>query len=261
MSKTKVNQLSLWLSRLFLWGLLCLPATTLAQEQSSPSPSTVLENAQNAFRYQDYAKTLELVRPLLYPSVLLSTPEEIEKAREYLASSYWWLKEKNKAREEFTALLLEDSDHRLDPFYYPAPLVSFFETLREELYTKGVLETKVILKPTTPVLIETASPPWTTKFLPFGLAQFGSNKNTSGWLFLTGQGLSLATSIVSALWIEYSLREADGFFSSENVDRARTLKTTWLTSTIIFTGLYTLGVVDAFMTPAPSGTPANLSRR
>jgi hypothetical protein len=253
------------ITTLFLVGALGQTGTSSAQEttpKATESPATILANAQNAFRYQDYAKTLELVRPLLYPAVLLSTPKEIEKAREYLASSYWWLKEKDKAREEFTALLLEDSEHRLDPFYYPAPLVSFFETLREELHAKGILDQKIIITTPTPVVMATAPPPWTTRFLPFGMPQFGADRDIRGWLFLSGQGLSLATSIVSALWIEYGLREGDGFFSSENVETARALKTTWLTSTLIFAGLYTVGVVDAFMAPSlkPSSTES-LSQR
>jgi hypothetical protein len=213
------------------------------------SPTTILENAKNAFRYQDYTKTLELVRPLLYPALRLTVSKEIQTAREYLASSHWWLKEKDKASE------LEDPGYQLDPFYYPAPLVSFFETLREELYSKGILDPKPRIPATTILKLTPASPPWTTNFLPFGMPQFGMKRNKSAWLLLSGQSLSLLTSIVSSLWIEYGLRGEDGYFAPEQVDNARLLKKTWIASTIIFTGLYSLGVINAFMQSASSSSP------
>jgi hypothetical protein len=223
-----------------------------ASAQTTPAPAetsivTILENAKNAFRYQDYQKTLELVRPLLYPTLRLTGTDDIRTAREYLASSYWWLKERDKASEEFTALLLEDPGYHLDPFYYPAPLVSFFETLREELFSKGILDSKPIDVKAPAVELEPAAPPWTTNFLPFGMPQFGQQRKARAWLYLTGQSLSLLTSIVSSLWVEYGLRGDDGFFAPEHVENARLLKKTWITSTIIFTGLYTLSVIDAFM--------------
>jgi hypothetical protein len=244
------------------WALIItiLPGNpVLAQEAvtAQPNPEERLEIAENEFRYQDYAKAADLLRPLLYPAVLLRKKADRIKAREYLAACSWWLNKKSDAREEFTALLLEKPTHQLDPFYYPGPLVSFLEALRQELKTKGIVGPQEDPKKTKPkkIRIQAADPPWMTNFIPFGVPQFMHRRKKTGWTILVGQLLSMGTTLVTAIWIE-QLRGPDGFFSSENHGTAQNLNKVWWVGTAIFGGLYLYGVADGFLSkPALSVTP------
>ncbi len=214
------------------------------------TPKQDFKQAENAFRYQNYIQAKKILKTILYPLPRLTGSKARVKAREYLAVSHWMLQEKQEARDEFTTLLMEFPEHKLDPFYYPPPLVTLLDELRVELQEKGILKAKKIERQVVPVKAQVAAAPWSVNLLPMGIPQFSQNRTTRGWLLLSGQGLSLGFNIISALWIE-SLRGPDGFFSSTEIETARTLKTGWWISAGVFTALYVIGVIDGF-----SGQPS-----
>ncbi len=223
-------------------------------------PSADFANAENVFRYQDYERAVLLLRPLLYPEVRLTSAEQRLRAREYLAASHWWLDQRVQAKEEFTALLLEHADHKLDPFYYPAPMVAFLNDLRRKLKASGQLEPP---QPKTPEVVPVETP-WAVNLLPFGVPQLTHGRPTRGWLMLFGQGLALGTSLVSAGIVE-GMRGSDGLFDAGDVGTARGLRTTWWISGGLFAALYVAGVVDGFIlhqapSPAAPGGRASFSQ-
>ncbi len=221
-----------------------------AEPRNTEDPATRFANGENHFRYQDYPRAIRTLRPLLYPKVLLTDPAQRHRAREYLAASYWWIKDFTAAREEFTALLLEDAQAHLDPFYYPAPLVQFVEDLRTELRKKGLLDRPARPK-AQPVKLTPSPPPWVVSLIPFGVPQFAWGHRTRAWLFLGGQAASFATNLTSALIVR-GMRGSDGLFSAADSGRARALRTTWWISGGIFVALYAAGVIDAFVSPPES---------
>jgi len=249
-----------------LWVSLLLPAMGVGQttpggsraggEPTSPmAPERAFEMAESEFRYQDYEKVVALLRPILYPTVTINDPEKRRTAREYLATSYWWIKQKELAREEFTALLVEHPDHTLDPFYNPGPLIAFFESLKKELQQQKLIDPDEKTTQIQSVQVAPAPNPWAVNLLPFGVPQFSYGNPSRGWLLMVGQSLSLAASVASGFAIE-DLRGSDGLFSQGDADTARDFRVIWWTSTALMTTLYLTGVVDGFANaPVQRGSP------
>ena len=223
-------------------------------------PERAFELAESEFRYQDYAKVVALIRPILYPTVTITDPEKRRTAREYLATSYWWLKQFALAREEFTTLLVEHPDHILDPFYNPGPLIEFFDGLKTELQQQKLIDPDEKTIRVQPVQVAPMPNPWAVNLLPFGVPQFSYGNPSRGWLLMIGQSLSLAASMASGFAIE-DLRGNDGLFSPGDADTARDFRTIWWTSTAVMTALYVTGVVDGFANapPARRTPPPNLA--
>ena len=71
---------------------------------------------------------------------------------------------------------MEFPDHKLDPFYYPPPLIELLDELRIELQDKGILKTRKKKKPIMPIKAQVAAAPWSVNLLPMGIPQFSQNR-------------------------------------------------------------------------------------
>lgn len=254
---------------------LCLPLAAHCQHTSHKAQ---LQEAENAFRFQDYVTAEKLLYPLLHPEVVISDPDDILKAREYLGACYYWLGNEKRMEEEFTALLTLSPTHRLDPFYYPPELIEKVELLRARL-----AELKVISvegrerrdeKHTCVVPKETISrrSRWVA-MLPFGVGQFYNGANVKGALFLTGETLALGTNIASYFAAE-RLRGSDGFYSPAERRTAEKLRIVQYASLGFLVALALWDILDANLnfepeerhiemvpcpTPMPSGPPGAMT--
>lgn len=220
---------------------LVLPAGTQADEASV---SERFDNAVRTFQFQDYAASKAAFQQLLYPTLSLENLEQIRDAREYLGASEWFLGEKDTARQEFTSLLIGWPEHELDPFYYPPDLVSFFESLRDELLDLKLIKPKpkpepevsgkdtVILEKET-VIVQNPLLPW----IPFGVGQYVNGDTSLGTVFLVLETGLLATAITSYYLI------VDRAATSS--DQGRPLYATFWASQGLFLGLAATGIAEA----------------
>ena len=215
------------------------------------SPEEGFKQAENTFRFQDYAGAEKILRQLLHPEVLLNDPEKIIKAREYLGACYFWLKDEKRMEEEFTALLIQAPTYRLDPFYYPGTLIERVDQLREKLEELRIIDPgrkdRTDEEKGPPCLLpkETVRErsPWVA-LVPFGAGQFYNGHNMEGALFLTGEILALGTNIGSYVAAD-RLRGSDGLYSPSNARIAKRLQIVQYVSLGVLVGLAVWGVVDA----------------
>ncbi len=231
-------------------ALLALEVRAFAQ-----SPEERFREAENTFRFQDYAAAEALLYSLLHPEVLLKAPDDVLKAREYLGACYYWLGNEKRMEEEFTALLILAPTYRLDPFYYPPDLIERVERLRARLAELKIIslepeerheEEKPCLAPKETVTRRSRL----VAFIPFGVGQFQNGDNVKGALFLTGQALALGANVGFFVAAE-RLRGADGFYSASDARTARRLRVAQYASLGVLAGLAVWGVLDAVLNLQP----------
>ncbi len=180
------------------------PAPTAAPVgAAAPTPpaKATFEEAVNSFKYQDFDNAVPQLRTLLYPTPRVDRRREWQ-VREYLGASLWWVGSKNEANDEFTALLVRDALHKLDPAVYPPKMITDFETLRENLVRLGVI--KGVVQVPEPVEIG-QPPPFGLMFMPLGVGQFANHSPGKGAAFLTTE---LVLAGVSGAF--YYLNQRDG---------------------------------------------------
>lgn len=224
---------------LMVLAWLCVAAPAVAG-----TPEEDFRTGEDAFRYQNYDLAVRSLESLFYPNLRIFDPQQLVKAREYLAASYWWLDRKDAAEEEFIALLAVDPEYELDAFYHPPPLLQFYADLRAKLQRLGVIR-KVIpgeVDPTpvgpTRVLVRTVEKhPFALNLVPFGVGQFENGDTTAGVLFLVGESLTLASTIATYFLILE--------FRQDDPDRARTFETALWASQGAFWGLVAGGILHA----------------
>ncbi len=207
------------------------------------------EEAQNLFYYQDYAGAARALAALLYPKVELHDAERVVKAREMLAAAYWFLGKRDRARQEFTLLLLIRPAHKLDPFQYPPEMIAAFEALRDELAAQGVLPEAPRGKTgvgagTRPAEGSRFSspPPWPLVFVPFGAGQFAEGYTRTGWALLVTE-VAAGVAAGTLWWAVYARRTAAP-------DTARRLQTAFWIAQGVFAGVAVGGVVHAVVVRA-----------
>jgi hypothetical protein len=240
-----------------LAGLLAA-GIALSRPAAAATPEDDFQAAENTFRFQDYARAVEQLRPLLYPDVRLSSPDQVVKAHEYLAACYHWLGQDKDMEDEFIALLTQDAAHRLDTFYYPASLIAKFESVRKRLVDLHVIEAEPAPKAPEPPRCERTEETvvrrhWAPNLIPFGVGQFLNGKSTKGALFLTGQVATLGLNIGSWVAIE-SLRGGDGRYTKADAATARDLRIVQYVGLGTFAALAVWGIVDAFQDFVPETT-------
>ena len=227
---------------------LLVPSGAIAE----PPPAERLKEADAEFRQQRYRSAAELLRPLLYPTPQLKSPDDLVTVRELLGAAYWHLKELPKAEREWQFLLTARPAHELEEFLHPDPLEKAFEKLRRIL-----IEQKVIAK----VVPTDKRPPPTVlriveikerrsramTFVPFGVPQFEYGADGWGWFFATSQGLSAATSLGSFMALTLlRYQTPEGFTrGSDEQKRDTALVLTAVISGAVFYGLATWGIIDA----------------
>jgi hypothetical protein len=183
------------------WALM---AVCVAQAADAPTtdPAVAIRYAQNAFEYRDFPKVVEVLWPWLHPPRLREEARLVQ-ARELLGVSLHLVGRTEDAREEFTALLLRDPDHALDPFTVPPDVIQAFETVKRQMEPtlRSLRERRPLEVPAQPRervvelrLVEL--PHWSVTILPFGVPQFVLDRPGWGASFaavqVAGLGLNVA---------------------------------------------------------------------
>lgn len=229
--------------------LLLLVSAGFSMSAAAATVEEEFAEAENTFKFQDYPAAAKMLETLLYPKIRVQDINQQLKAREYLAACHFWLGNKARMEEEFTALLTQAPLHELDPFFYPGELISQFQTLKLRLIELHILDpekARAEAKPECTVTVEEVQKRSKLPMLvPFGVGQFVNGKNTKGALFLTGELVFLGLNIGAWAGAE-SLRGDDGFYSAADAVTAKKLRIVQYVSLGAFVGLAIWGIADAF---------------
>lgn len=182
------------------WALLMFGMALPARAQTGDADSAI-RYAENAFEYRDFDKVVEVLWPWLHPP-RIQDPQLQVRARSLLGISLYLVGRTDDAREEFSALLLLEPDHRLDPFVVPPDIIQTFESIRTDM--EPVLRG---LRDKTPVQPESERGPPEVRyellevpdpalaFLPLGVCQFVLKEPAWGTVWLATQAGGLALNI------------------------------------------------------------------
>ena len=233
--------------------VLLVPASAWAGKTAEQ----VLEEAEGEFRQQHHRRTVELLRPLLFPKPSLENPDDVHRAREILGASHHELGELDKAREVWQYLLVQRPGFRLDEFYYPTPMRRFFEALRQTLIQQGVIKKaqpiKPVKNPGTIMRVDRVIQKRSraVAFAPFGVAQFEYGADGWGWFFLTGQAATLlgaaGTSIAYMVMTDFGRQQ----YSGAKHEQVTALWQSMIVTTAVYTALTVWGVIDGNVRHTP----------
>jgi hypothetical protein len=261
-----------------LFGLLFF----IALAQAAP-PSAQFERGKAAFERAEYARAVEVLRPLLYPEIRLETEGQVVQTHRMLGVAHLFEKQNELAAQEFRKLLQLRPDYRFDPLLDPPQVVDFFNgVLREyegELARLAARRKQADLEEQRrreayerakngPAFIERryARNSFTVNFIPFGAGQFQNGQRKKGWGFLLGE-TALATVSVGAFatnFAVYGFRPRRGCQpqkgmetagpcvpDSTNEHRSQTLTTVQLVSGGLFFAVAAWGIADAILNFKP----------
>ena len=226
---------------------------------AAANPSQDLALARSQFERGQYRKVVDVLTPQLYPRPQLREEDELKEAHYLLAVAHFFLDQRDKARQEFTALLFLDPKKDLDPAVESPEVYAFFEGIKSELRTKleelrkqqekaeadkgQPVQERVITK-----TITVSSP--LSNFVPFGYGQFRNDQAAKGTFFLISQSLTGATSLVlfSFQAVQYGIPSK---VPPEDKDVVRGIQITQIVTGGLFLAFYGWSVIDAFANQKP----------
>ncbi len=228
-----------------LVGLLLLGVSG-ASAQPKETPTERFELAKNAFYYQDYARSVKLLEPLLLPQPTLPSATDVRQAREMLGASYWFKKNKAGFKQQFTLLLQDEPRFELDAFYYPPEMVADFQELKGQLVELGIIKlpTEELKKQKEVIVIEKTveKRSFLPTIIPFGVGQFANGQDAKGYGFLSASAVLLATNIGS--WLYMYSAQATGTSRDAAVY-------TMYGSLVALVGVMVWGITDAVVNFSP----------
>jgi hypothetical protein len=184
--------------------LLLLQLLPPALEEAPLDPAQRVAMAEAAVSYQDHAKVVALLEPLLYPEPKVEDRALLQKAWLMLGAAHFWLGDRAAFGREMTSCLMVNPEAELDPFYYPPDMVFEFQSLKARLAQSGALAAAPLPPPPQPQppqdqprtmlvkRITRVERDRTIAWIPFGMGQFGTGRPVAGSLFLTTELLALA---------------------------------------------------------------------
>ena len=175
-------------------------------------PNEELQRGKNAYDRGEFARAVEIIRPLLYPEIHLQSDGQIVQAHRILGVAYLFEKKQGEATHEFRKLLQLIPDYHFDPLLDPPEVVDFFNGVRNNYGTElAHLESKRKQAERArqrdkeecekvragPAFIEkrVGRNSFTVNFLPFGAGQFQNGQRKKGWAFLTAEVVLGAVSV------------------------------------------------------------------
>jgi hypothetical protein len=193
----------------WLWTMI---AATLAF--AGPAPADDFERGKTAFSRAEYARAIEILKPLLYPEIRLDSEGEVLQAHRMLGVAHLFENHPDDATREFRKLLELRPDYRFDPITEPPRVVEFFNgVLKEEANEIAALDAKrkrrdaelarqrqrdadrLCAERTQIVQFQKHS--YAINFLPFGAGQFQNGQRRKGWTFLGVESALGAVSVAA----------------------------------------------------------------
>jgi hypothetical protein len=188
-------------------------AAALAQQP----PAVSFDRGRTAFERGEYSRSIEILRPLLYPEIRLDTEGQVVQAHRMLGVAHLFDKQNDLAAQEFRKLLQLRPDYRFDPLLDPPQVVDFFNGVlhgyEEELNRiearrrQAARDREAVLSPRGgPEVIErhVVHNSFSINFIPFGAGQFQNGERAKGWVFLLSEA-ALAGVSVGALTTNFAL--------------------------------------------------------
>lgn len=258
------------------------PARPVARPPAAVNPSQEFGRGRTAFNRGEYARAIELLRPLLYPETRLESEGEIASAHRMLGVAHLYERQNAEAADEFRKLLQLRPDYRMDRLLDPPMVVDFFNNvLKEQEVELADLERKrrqaqederrrldALRAGPTFVVRNYDRNSLVVSFVPFGAGQFQNGDRTKGWFFL-GSEAALAAVSVGALATNFALYGArpplrcemsaeaaagvcpEGFKESPERARSELLKKVQVLSGALFFATAIWGVTDAVLNFQP----------
>ncbi len=188
--------------------LCAIVATTLAL--ASPSAEE-FDRGKNAFGRAEYARAIDILRPLVYPEIHLDSEGDVVQAHRMLGVAHLFENQPDEAKREFRKLLELRPDYHFDPLLDPPRVVEFFNGVRREeeveiatleaarkkrdadLATRLRQETDAHCAAQARVVTNERNS-YAVNLIPFGAGQFQNGERGKGWAFL---GIEAALGAVS----------------------------------------------------------------
>jgi len=193
-----------------------------AAPQAAPSPAVdEVQRGKNAFDRGEYARAIEILRPLLHPEIRLESEGQIVQAYRMLGVAELFQGDSDVAAQEFRKLLQVRPSYRFDPLLDPPQVVDLFNSvLRTHESEVAALESKQREAARArqrdreqceklragPTVVEKhfGRNSLGVSLVPFGVGQFQNGHRRKGWAFLVVQA-TLAAASVAALSTNFAL--------------------------------------------------------
>ncbi len=208
-------------------GWIIVVLSLLGPSAAGASSADKLTRAKASYEDGDYARASKLLEEMFRSADL--NGDELRQAHIYLAASYYYLDQKDRARLEFDALFRQSPLARVDPVYFPPEIVQMANDeatkLQNEADRAPPRSAAVIAQPPdTPPAPHGASvtapqarlenrtsvpsagnsatstgegkatpPSLGFSFIPFGVGQFANEQYGKGALFLSFEVIALAS--------------------------------------------------------------------
>jgi len=265
-----------------VWG--ASTRANAAEAAGDPSPAEVFDRGRVAFDRGEYARAIELLRPMLYPEIRMDEESQVVRSHRMLGVSHLFENQPSEARQEFLRLLELRPDYRFDPLLDPPRVVDFFnEILRDQEAQVASLDrrrkeaeaaqaNRVRPRPVQFIDRTHERHSMSVALIPFGAGQFQNGQDRKGWIFLGAEsalaGVSLAAFTTNFLLYGTSYKlpckkipslvgGASGQCPPEDVDRTAERRSSLLLNVqLVSGGLFfaaaAWGVVDALIHYQPS---------
>jgi hypothetical protein len=186
----------------------------LAAFAQAGTPSAEFERGEAAYDRAEYARAIEILRPLLYPEIRLQTEGQVAKAHRMLGVAHLFEKQNDLAAQEFRKFLQLRPEYKFDVLLDPPQVVDFFngvardyeaelaridarrkEAQREEKRQRDELA-RVRNGPTV-VEKRFARNSFSINFIPFGAGQFQNGQRRKGWAFMLSESALAGVSVAA----------------------------------------------------------------
>jgi hypothetical protein len=260
---------------------LATPAAA-APTGAANSPAAQFARGNIAFQRAEYGRSIELIRPLLYPELKLSSEGEMVQAHRMLGVAHLFMHQNDLAADEFRKLLQLRPDFRMDALIDPPMVVDFFngvlgeqeaeiaelDNKRREAEARAQKRHAVGVPCPEPTVLDrrTIRNSRAVSFLPFGAGQFQNGQARKGWGFFAAE-TALGALSLGALTTNFALygvrptltcepsddpsvgREgcAPGFKPGPDKSRSQLLLKVQLISGTLFFATAIWGVTDAIL--------------
>jgi hypothetical protein len=253
---------------------------------AAPANSAPAEFARGKVSFQraEYARAIELLRPLLYPEVRLESEGEMVQAHRMLGIAHLFQRQNDLAAEEFRRLLQLRPDFRMDALIDPPMVVDFFNSIIAQQEAELVdLENKrreadanaerrrrlgATCPPPTVVERRTIRNSRLVSFIPFGAGQFQNGHSRKGWGFFAAETVfgALSLGALTTNFVAYGFRPTlrceqgggggrgncpQGYALSSDRSRSELLTKIQVTSGVLFFATAIWGVTDAVLNFEP----------